>query len=98
MFRCTGTAPARTVANSNCGCSSDDPESVASGTDLLRRATELARVRAFSLLASGVYPLADIVEAYADLARLHARGKVVVATHMVSTFRTLKARDVHEAS
>jgi hypothetical protein len=76
----------------------DDPESVASGTDLLRRVTELARVRAFTLLASGVYPLADIVEAYADLARLHARGKVVVATHPVSTFRTLRAREVHEAS
>jgi NADPH2:quinone reductase len=75
-----------------------DPESIAAGTDLLRRASELARVRAFTLLASGVYPLADIVEAYADLARLHARGKVVVATYMVSTFRTLKARDVHEAS
>jgi NADPH2:quinone reductase len=77
---------------------SDDPESIASGTDLLSRVTELARVRAFTLLASGVYPLADIVEAYADLARLHARGKVVVATHPVSTFRTLKARDVHELS
>ncbi|MGC5170202.1 NADP-dependent oxidoreductase [Microbacterium sp. DT81.1] len=76
----------------------DDLESVAAGTDLLRRASELARVRAFTLLASGVYPLTDIVEAYADLARLHARGKVVVATHPVSTFRTLKARDVHEAS
>jgi NADPH:quinone reductase-like Zn-dependent oxidoreductase len=76
----------------------DDPESIEAGTDLLRRITELARIRAFSLLASGVYPLTDIVEAYADLARLHARGKVVIATHPVSTFRTLKARDVHEAS
>jgi len=76
----------------------DDPESVGAGTDLLRRVTELARVRAFTLLTSGVYRLDDIVEAYADLARLHARGKVVVATHHVAAYRTLKARDIHEAA
>ena len=56
------------------------------------------RVRAFTLLTSGVYRLDDIVEAYADLARLHARGKVVVATHHVAAYRTLKARDIHEAA
>ena len=75
-----------------------DAESVANGTDLLRRVAELARIRAFTLLVSGFYPLADIAEAYDDLAKLHARGKIILATHPVTTARTLKARDVHEAA
>ncbi|MFG6402844.1 NADP-dependent oxidoreductase [Microbacterium sp. P04] len=74
------------------------PDAVAKGTELLRRVVELARRRAFTPLISGFYPLADIAEAYADLGRLHSRGKVILATHPVTTYRTLKARDVWEAS
>lgn len=75
-----------------------DPASVAHGTDLLGRVALLAEARAFTLLISGLYPLEDITEAYADLQKLHARGKVLVGTHLVNTFRVLKARDVHEAA
>lgn len=75
-----------------------DPEAVASGTDLLRRAAELARVRAFTLLVSGFYPLAEIADAYNDLDKLHSRGKVILATHPVTTARTPNARQIHEAA
>jgi NADPH2:quinone reductase len=76
----------------------DDPESVAYGTQLLGRLADLARIRAFTLLISGLYPLEEISDAYVDLQKLHSRGKVLIGTHMVTTFRTLKARDVHEAA
>ena len=35
--------------------------------------------------------------AYEDLANLHSRGKVVLATRPVTTYRTIKAREIHEA-
>jgi NADPH:quinone reductase-like Zn-dependent oxidoreductase len=76
---------------------SDDPEDVAAGTSQLRRLARLAQDRAFRLLVSGVYATDDIVEAYEDLEKLHARGKIVVATHPVAAYRTLRARDLHEA-
>lgn len=75
-----------------------DPESVAHATDMLARLVELAQARTFTLLVSGIYPLRRISEAYADLQKLHSRGKVLLGTNMVSSFRTLKARDVHEAA
>ena len=76
----------------------DDPESLAYGTKLLERLAQLAQDRAFTLLISGLYPLEEISDAYLDLQKLHSRGKVLIGTHMVTTFRTLKARDVHEAA
>ncbi|MET0830527.1 MAG: NADP-dependent oxidoreductase [Microbacterium sp.] len=76
----------------------DDPESVAHGTMQLERLAQLAQARAFTLLISGLYPLEEISDAYLDLQKLHSRGKVLLGTHMVTTFRTLKARDVHEAA
>lgn len=75
-----------------------DPKSVAHATDMLARLVELAQARTFTLLVSGIYPLRRISEAYADLQKLHSRGKVLLGTNMVSSFRTLKARDVHEAA
>ncbi|WP_345801622.1 NADP-dependent oxidoreductase [Microbacterium sp. AZCO] len=75
----------------------DDPDAVMHGTDLLRRLAELARIGAFRLLVSGLYPLDDVVEAFEDLATMHSRGKVVLATRPVTTYRTIKARQVHEA-
>ncbi len=75
-----------------------DPASVAYGTQLLARLADLAQTRAFTLLISGLYPLDEITEAYADLQKLHSRGKVLLGTNMVTTFRTLKARDVHDAA
>ncbi|GAB3604503.1 NADP-dependent oxidoreductase [Microbacterium aureliae] len=76
----------------------DDPEELARQTAQLERLTKLAERRAFTVLVSGFYPLTDIAEAYADLKKLHSRGKVVLATHPVTTYRSLKAREVHEAS
>jgi NADPH:quinone reductase-like Zn-dependent oxidoreductase len=75
----------------------DDPESVAHGTAQLARLAQLADERAFTLLISGFYPLDEIAYAYDDLQNLHSRGKIVLGTHPVTTYRTLKARDVQEA-
>lgn len=75
----------------------DDPESVAHATAQLARVAQLADEHAFTLLISGYYPLDDIATAYDDLKHLHSRGKIVLGTHPVTTYRTLKARDVHEA-
>lgn len=75
----------------------DDPESIAFGTELLDRVAQLADRGAFRLLVSGLYPLADVADAYSDLRKLHSRGKVVLATHPVTTVRTLRAREVWEA-
>jgi NADPH:quinone reductase-like Zn-dependent oxidoreductase len=75
----------------------DDPESVAHGTAQLARLAQLADERAFTLLISGFYPLDEIRYAYDDLQNLHSRGKIVLGTHPVTTYRTLKARDVQEA-
>lgn len=67
------------------------------GTLQLSRLTALAQRGAFRTLVSGLYPLSDITDAYEDLAKLHARGKVVLATHPVTPYQPLKAREVHEA-
>ncbi|MDN4613210.1 NADP-dependent oxidoreductase [Leifsonia sp. F6_8S_P_1B] len=75
----------------------DDPASIAHATAQLERVARLADERAFTLLISGYYPLDDIATAYDDLKNLHSRGKIVLGTHPVTTYRTLKARDVHEA-
>jgi len=75
-----------------------DQESVAHGTKQLAELARLAQARAFTLLISGLYPLDDITEAYADLQKLHSRGKVLLGTHLVNTYRIIKARDVHEAA
>jgi NADPH:quinone reductase len=76
---------------------SDDPDAVAHGTEQLRRVVELAERRAVTVLVSGFYPLADAAEAYHDLQKLHSRGKVVLATHPVTTRRIVKAREVMES-
>lgn len=76
----------------------DDEDSVARATQLLARVTSLAKMRAFTLLISGLYRLDDVAEAYRDLEQLHARGKVVLGTHLVNSMRVRKARDVHEAA
>ncbi|MDW4574492.1 NADP-dependent oxidoreductase [Microbacterium sp. M3] len=74
----------------------DDPESVAHATTVLQRVVDLAGAGAFRLLVSGLYPIDDIVDAFEDLAKLHARGKIVLATHPVTRARTLRAREVFE--
>lgn len=75
----------------------DDPETMAHGTAQLGRLAQLADERAFTLLISGFYPLSDIKYAYDDLQNLHSRGKIVLGTHPVTTYWTLKTRDVQEA-
>ncbi len=76
----------------------DDPASVAYGTELLARVTQLAEKRAFTLLISGLYALDDVASAYDDLDKLHSRGKVLLGTHLVNTRRIVKARDIHDAA
>ncbi|QKJ20575.1 NADP-dependent oxidoreductase [Microbacterium hominis] len=75
----------------------DDPESVAHATGVLQKVADLAAGGAFRLLVSGFYHVDDIVEAFEDLEHLHARGKIVLATHPVTRIRTLRAREVFEA-
>ena len=74
----------------------DDPASIAHGTAQLTKLTALLGQGAFRMLVSGLYPLDDIIDAFEDLARLHSRGKIVLATRPVTTYRTLKARDVQD--
>jgi NADPH:quinone reductase-like Zn-dependent oxidoreductase len=73
-----------------------DTEAVATGTAQLRRLVRLAEDGAFRLLVSGVYRLVDIDEAFEDLERLHARGKIVLTTHIAAAYPTLRARDLLE--
>lgn len=77
---------------------SDDPAAVSQGTVLLERVAGLAEVGAFTLLVSGYYPLRQVADAYDDLARLHARGKIILGTHPITDLRIVKARDVFEAA
>ncbi|WP_109211082.1 MULTISPECIES: NADP-dependent oxidoreductase [Microbacterium] len=74
----------------------DDPESIVHATNVLQRVVDLAGAGAFRLLVSGLYPIDDIVDAFEDLAKLHARGKIVLATRPVTRTRTLRAREVFE--
>lgn len=75
----------------------DDPESTATGSRLLERVVALAGARAFTLLVSGFYPLERVIEAYADLQRMHARGKVVLGTHPVNPYPITSAREFMES-
>ena len=74
----------------------DDPESTAHATQVLQRVVDLAAAGAFRLLVSGLYPIDDIVDAFEDLAKLHARGKIVLATRPVTRVRSLRAREIFE--
>lgn len=75
----------------------DDADAVEHGTRQLERLVQYAADHAFTLLISGFYPLEAIADAYADLQNLHSRGKVVLGTHPVTRYASLKARDVQEA-
>lgn len=72
------------------------PEAMQTGTTQLRRLVRLAEDGAFRLLVSGVYRLVDIDDAYEDLEKLHARGKIVLTTHIAAAYPTLRARDLLE--
>lgn len=74
-----------------------DAESVATGTAQLKRLLRLVDDGAFRLLVSGVYRLVDIDDAYEDLEKLHARGKIVLATRIAAAYPTLRAREILEA-
>ena len=76
----------------------DDPDSTAHATQVLQKVVDLAAAGAFRLLVSGLDPIDDIVDAFEDLARLHARGKIVLATRPVTRVRTLRFREVLDRS
>ncbi|WZO35767.1 zinc-binding dehydrogenase [Microbacterium sp. LWS13-1.2] len=63
---------------------------------MLQRVVDLAGAGAFRLLVSGLYPIEDIMDAFEDLAKLHALGKMVLATHPVTRTRSLRAREIFE--
>lgn len=75
---------------------SNEPDAVVHGTTQLTRLLDLAQRGAFRLLISALYPLDELVDAYEELAAHHSRGKVVLATHPVTRYRTRRARDIHE--
>lgn len=70
------------------------------GAHLTRQLDRLARIvaaREVAVLISGFYPFDFVRDAFDDLERLHARGKIVLGMRPVNAYRVLKARDVADA-
>ncbi|WP_461473912.1 NADP-dependent oxidoreductase [Microbacterium sp. HJ5] len=102
LARDLGVPPARYRSSADrriveLGLLGEEPDAVATATTQLQRLARLVEDGAFRLLVSGVYRLVDLDEAYEDLEKLHARGKIVVTTRISAAYPTLRARDVHEA-
>lgn len=74
-----------------------DAGDVAQRTRQLQRLADLAAKHSLSLLVSGFYPFEQVREAYDDLEKLHARGKIVLGMQPVNRFTTLKARELDES-
>ena len=66
----------------------------------LATVADLAAKREVDVLVSGFYPLAEVQDAFDDLERRHARGKIVLGMRPVhypgDRRSTAKARDVAE--
>ncbi|ARC58500.1 Quinone oxidoreductase 1 [Frondihabitans sp. 762G35] len=69
---------------------------------MLERLAKIVQDRTVQVLISGFYPFEYIVDAYADLAQMKSRGKVVIGMQTVETgsrlgwYRSEKARDLPE--
>jgi NADPH:quinone reductase len=63
-------------------------------TDVLKKLTALAGDRKLDVLISGFFPFRLVREAFEDLERLHARGKIVMGMHPANDEAPVRARDV----
>ncbi|MDF2443246.1 MAG: hypothetical protein JWR01_1449 [Subtercola sp.] len=66
-------------------------------TDVLTKLAALATDRQISVLISGYYPFGFVREAFDDLEKRHARGKIVLGMKPANGLSIRKARDVSDA-
>ncbi|RFA11857.1 zinc-binding dehydrogenase [Subtercola boreus] len=66
-------------------------------TDVLTKLAQLAADRQVSVLISGYYPFGFVRDAFDDLEKRHARGKIVLGMKPAHGQTVMKARDVSDA-
>ncbi|MGK9149135.1 NADP-dependent oxidoreductase [Plantibacter flavus] len=74
-----------------------DDEFAAHATSQLQRLAEFTSDHALHVVVSAFYPFDLIIDAFEDLERLHARGKIIVGMRPANPDRIIKQRDLHEA-
>lgn len=74
-----------------------DEEFSAHATKQLQRLAEYAADHALRVVVSAFYPFDLIIDAFEDLERLHARGKIIVGMRPANPERIVKQRDLHDA-
>jgi NADPH:quinone reductase len=74
-----------------------DDEFSAHSTKVLQKLAVLADERKLDILISGFFPFRLVQDAFDDLERLHARGKIVLGMKPVNDSSVTKARDIAEA-
>lgn len=66
-------------------------------TEVLAKLAQLAAGRQVSVLISGYYPFGFVRDAFDDLEKRHARGKIVLGMKPAHNLTVMKARDVSDA-
>lgn len=74
-----------------------DEEFAAHATKQLQRLAEFTADHALHVVVSAFYPFDLIIDAFEDLDRLHARGKIIVGMRPANPDRIIKQRDMHDA-
>jgi NADPH2:quinone reductase len=65
-------------------------------TKQLQRITDFTADHALHVVVSAFYPFDLIIDAFADLEKLHARGKIIVGMRPANPERIVKQRDLYE--
>ncbi|HXH34741.1 MAG TPA: NADP-dependent oxidoreductase [Plantibacter sp.] len=66
-------------------------------TKQLQRLAELTADHALHVVVSAFYPFDLLIDAFEDLERLHARGKIIVGMRPANPEKIIKQRDLHDA-
>lgn len=74
-----------------------DEEFAAHATKQLQRLAEFTADHALHVVVSAFYPFDLIIDAFEDLDRMHARGKIIVGMRPANPERIIKQRDMHDA-
>ncbi|RFA20606.1 NADP-dependent oxidoreductase [Subtercola boreus] len=74
-----------------------DADGEAHNTEVLGKLATLAADRRVSVLISGYYPFGFVRDAFDDLEKRHARGKIVLGMKPAHSLGIMKARDVSDA-
>lgn len=74
-----------------------DEEFAAHATKQLQRLAEFTADHALHVVVSAFYPFDLIIDAFEDLDRMHARGKIIVGMRPANPDRIIKQRDMHDA-